>query len=397
MNKSSRIIVSLAILGVGVVAGWYGPAYLGMGLGALQPKAQQAAPASGAPSAGAGGAAAPARPRGTAVEGAVVESVSFPRGLNAIGSLRSNESTVISAEIAGRIAKINFTEGQPVKKGDVLVNLDDSVAQAELAQARANLSLAQSRFGRSTSLQTAGFVSQQAKEDTSIALELQQAFYELAQAKLEKTRIVAPFDGVIGLRSVSVGEYLTPGKDIAPLEDIDTLKADFRLPERYVADVLVGQTLEIQVDAMPNKLFEGKVYAVSPLVEAGGRSVLVRAQVDNKARELRPGMFARVQLITNETAALVIPESALAPAGQSQYVFRVAEGQADRILVQIGERRAGLVEIIDGLDVGDVVVVAGLQAVRNKAPVNMLRKPRPSSEIAQEAAKAAESLRVSPS
>lgn len=395
MKKSARILASLVLLGVGVAAGWYGPEFF-QGVSTVPQPAAQSSAKPTAPSSQ-GSAPGPARPRGTPVQGAIVESVSFPRGLAAIGSLRSNESTVISAEVAGRIAQINFIEGQPVKKGDVLINLDDSVAQAELGQAKANLSLAESRFERSNRLQSAGFVSKEAREDATNALKLQQASFELAQAKLDKMRIVAPFDGVIGLRNVSVGEYVTPGKDIAPLEDVDTLKADFRLPERYVGDIKVGQTLELRVDAMPGKTFAGRVYAVSPLVESGGRSILVRAEVDNRARELRPGMFARVQLITNQTPALVVPEAALAPSGQSQYVFRIVEGQADRVLVEIGERRAGLVEILSGLNPGDVVVVAGLQSVRNKAPVVVQGKPRAATDIAREANKAAEAIRVNPS
>jgi membrane fusion protein (multidrug efflux system) len=391
MNKSSRVVVSLVLLGVGVALGWYVPKYFqSQAMAPVTPSAAPATPA--APPAG-----AQARPRGTPVELALVESVEFPRGLNAIGSLRSNESTMISAEVAGRIAAINFIEGQPVKKGDVLVNLDDAVAQAELAQAQANFALAESRYERSNRLQTAGFVSKEAKEDASNALQLQQATLEVSQARLQKTRIVAPFDGVIGLRNVSVGEYVTAGQNIAPLEDTATLKADFRLPERHIADVQVGQTLEIRVDALPDKIFEGLVYAISPLIEAGGRSILVRATVDNLAGQLRSGMFARVQLITSQQQALVIPESALAPSGQSQYVFRIVEGQAERVLVEIGERRAGLVEIVSGLNDGDAIVVAGLQAVRNRGPVTVLGKPKPSSQVAQEAAKSAEALRVNPS
>jgi membrane fusion protein, multidrug efflux system len=278
----------------------------------------------------------------------------------------------------------------------VLVVLDDAVAQAELSQAKANLALAQSRYDRSNRLQTAGFVSGEAKEDASNALKLQQASLALAQAKLDKTRVVAPFDGVIGLRGVSVGEYVTPGQDIAPLEAVAVLKADFRLPERHVADVKVDQTLELKVDAMPGRTFEGNVYAISPLVEAGGRSVLVRAKVDNAAGHLHPGMFARVQLITSETPALVVPESALSPSGQSQYVYRIVEGAAERVLVQLGERRDGLVEIVSGLQPGDLVVVSGLQRMRPKVAVTIQGEPRSSVEVATQAAKSADSLRVAP-
>lgn len=383
MNTSSRIVLSLVLLGVGVAAGLYGPRYAsGWWPGTNTP----AAPVAQAPR------AAPGAP----VEVAIVEAVPFARGLNAIGSLRSDESTMVSAEVAGRVADIQFSEGQPVSRGDVLVVLDDAVAQAELSQARANLAMAQSRYDRSNRLQTAGFVSNEAKEDSSNALKLQQASLALAQAKLNKTRVIAPFDGVIGLRSVSVGEYVTPGQDIAPLEAVTVLKADFRLPERNVADVKVGQTLELNVDAMPDRIFEGTVYAISPLVEAGGRSVLVRAKVDNAAGHLYPGMFARVQLITSESPALVVPESALSPSGQSQFVYRVVEGAAERVLVQLGERRGGLVEIVAGLQAGDAVVFSGLQRMRPNVAVTIRGEPRSPAEVAAEAIRSAEGLRVQP-
>lgn len=394
MNKSSRIVLSLILLGVGVAVGWYAPQYLdqqGLGAGKAPAPAATAAKPKGASGKPPGGA------RGTPVELAVVETISFPRGLSAIGNLRSNESTMLSAEVAGRVAAIDFTEGQPVKKGQLLVQLDDDVAQAELAQAKANLNLAESRFDRSGRLQTAGFVSKEAREDAQNLLLLQQAAYKLAQAKLDKTRIEAPFDGIVGLRSVSVGEYVSAGQDIAPVEDTATLKADFRLPERYLGNIQVGQTLELQVDARPGSLFAGQVYAISPLIEEGGRSILVRARVDNKAGLLRPGMFARVQLITDESMAVVVPESALSPSGQTQYVYRLTEGQAERVAVRIGERRAGLVEILEGLEPGQLIVIAGLQRVRNGAPIAPLGKPKPSTEVAKEASESARALRVNPS
>jgi len=317
MNTSSRIVLSLVLLGIGVAAGWYGPQLLS---GATQSAGQ--APAASSPAGPPGGA-----PRGVPVELAVAESVSFPRGISAIGTLRSDESTVISAEVAGRVAHINFEEGQPVAAGQLLVQLDDDVAQAEFAQAQANLALAQSRYERSNRLQTAGFVSKEAREDAQNQLMLQEASLKLAQAKLDKMAIKAPFNGVIGLRTVSIGEYVTAGQDIAPLESVDQLKADFRLPERFVAIIELGQTLELRVDARPGQLFAGKVYAISPLIEEGGRSIRVRARVNNADGLLRPGMFARVQLITEQSTVVVVPEASLSPSGQVQYVYRVTEGQ----------------------------------------------------------------------
>jgi membrane fusion protein (multidrug efflux system) len=331
------------------------------------------------------------------VELAVVESMSFPRGLNAVGSLRSDESTLISTEVAGRVVEIGFREGQPVTRGQLLIRLDDDVAQAELAQAQANLALAQSRYTRSNRLQTEGFVSKEAREDAQNQLKLQQAAITLAQARLDKTRILAPFDGVIGLRNVSLGDFVTPGQAIAPLEAVQTLKVDFRLPERFVSEVALEQKLELQVDARPGQRFDGVVYAISPLIEEGGRSILVRAQVDNADGLLNPGMFARVQLITEESDVLVVPEAAMSPSGQTQFVFRLQEGQAERVPVVMGERRAGLVEIVSGLDEGDLVVVAGLQRVRAGMPLSSIGEPVPASEVARQASERARSLRVNPS
>jgi len=394
MKTSNRILASVLLIGVGVAAGYYSPVW--MPRVGLAP-ATLSAGASPTPSA-AGQGVAPARaPQTIPVELALVESVSFPRGLSAIGNLRSDESIMVSAEVAGRIAKVNFEEGQPVKKGDVLVQLDDSVARAELAQAQANLAMAQSKFERSQRLQTAGFVSKEAREDANITLQLQQATIELSKARLERMRIVAPFDGVVGLRSVSIGEFVSPGQAIAPLEAVYVLKADFRLPERHVADIRIGQILEINVDALPNRRFEGEVYAVSPLVEAGGRSVLVRATVNNKEGLLYPGMFARVQLITSAGDAVVVPETALVPSGQTQYVYRIVNGRAEQVPVQLGERRGGLVEIVSGLEVGDQITVSGMQRLRNNALVRVLGQPKPSTVIVEEAAKRERALTGNPS
>ena len=387
MNTSSRIVLSLVLLGIGVAAGWYGPQLLS---GATQSAGQ--APAASSPAGPPGGA-----PRGVPVELAVAESVSFPRGISAIGTLRSDESTVISAEVAGRVAHINFEEGQPVAAGQLLVQLDDDVAQAEFAQAQANLALAQSRYERSNRLQTAGFVSKEAREDAQNQLMLQEASLKLAQAKLDKMAIKAPFNGVIGLRTVSIGEYVTAGQDIAPLESVDQLKADFRLPERFVAIIELGQTLELRVDARPGQLFAGKVYAISPLIEEGGRSIRVRARVNNADGLLRPGMFARVQLITEQSTVVVVPEASLSPSGQVQYVYRVTEGQAERVAIEIGERRAGLVEVITGLAPGEQVVAAGLQRMRPGAAVAPLGSAKPATEVADDARNSADSLRVNPS
>ncbi|SIT23194.1 efflux RND transporter periplasmic adaptor subunit [Achromobacter sp. MFA1 R4] len=326
--------------------------------------------ASPAPTAQAVSKPAPAAPARVAV--AAVQEVPFARGLSAVGSLRSDESVVLRPEVAGRIQSIEFKEGQPVKQGQLLIRLDDSVPRAELAQARANLTLAQSHYRRAVELQGKGFVSQQARDESASTLKVQEAAVALAQARLDKMTISAPFAGIVGLRSVSVGDYVNQGQDLAPLEAIDPLKVDFRVPEMYLSKVGVGQQLTLRLDALPGQERRGLVYAVSPLVDAGGRSILLRATVANQDGVLRPGMFARVQLLFSEDKALVAPEAALSPSGETQYVYRVENGVAKRREVTIGERREGRVEILTGVAANDMLVVSGLQRVTDGAPVTIV-------------------------
>ena len=231
---------------------------------------------------------------------AAVRQVPFARGISAVGSLRSDESVVLRPEVAGRIQSIDFRKGSPWR-GQALVRLDDSVPRAELAQARANLTLAQTHYRRAVELQGKGFVSQKARDESASSLKVQEAAVALAQARLDKMTITAPFSGIAGLRSVSVGDYVSQGQDLAPLEAIDPLKVDFRVPEMYLNKVGVGQQLTLRMDALPGEDRPGLVYAVSPLVDAGGRSILLRATVANRDAVLRPGMFARVQLHSRRT------------------------------------------------------------------------------------------------
>lgn len=356
MKKAVLLAAVAAGLAAGAALGVFVPRWLAPGATTTQTVTKsQVAPAS------------PVR-----VEVAAVQEIPFARGLSAVGSLRSDESVVLRPEVAGRIQTIEFKEGQPVTRGQTLIRLDDSVPRAELAQARANLTLAQSHYRRAVELQGKGFVSQQARDESASTLKVQEAAVALAQARLDKMTISAPFGGIVGLRSVSVGDYVNQGQDLAPLEAIDPLKVDFRVPEMYLSKVGVGQQLTLRLDALPGQDRQGLVYAVSPLVDAGGRSILLRATVANKDAVLRPGMFARVQLLFNQDKALVAPEAALSPSGETQYVYRIKDGRAERREVTIGERREGRVEILTGVAAGDKLVVAGMQRVTDGATVDVV-------------------------
>jgi len=320
--------------------------------------------AEGAPGPPGGGAMA------VPVETAHVEVGPIQRRLSAVGSLRSNESVVIRPEVAGRIAEIRFEEGHRVEQGQILVVLDDSVPRAEVEQVEAALVLSRANHERAIDLLQRGAGTTKARDETLAQLRADEAALELARARLDKTVIRAPFDGVVGLRRVSVGDFVDVGRDIVNLEQIDPLKADFRVAEVYLAAVGPGQQIELSADAFPGESFAGEVYAIDPLIDESGRSIVLRARLPNRDDRLRPGLFVRVTLVLNERDdAIQVPEQALVPQGQDQFVFRVVDGKAALTKVTAGIRRDGMVEITEGLGPEDEVVTAGQLKIRDGAEV----------------------------
>ena len=322
----------------------------------------------------AGGAAskAAAAPPGIVVEAIKVAVVSLPQALTAVGSLRSDETVILRPEIAGRVSQILFREGEHVPKGQVLVKLDDSVQQADLDRATANFTLARTKHERSIDLRNKGFISSQALDEAENNLKVAQADAELMSARNSKTAIRAPFSGTIGLRLVSVGDYVKEGQDMVNLESLDPLKVDFRIPEISMSLVKNEQNLQITLDAIPDKTYDGRVYAINPLIDANGRSIVIRAQVPNKDGRLRPGMFARVRLFTSGSKdTLVVPEESLFPLGDDKFVYKVVAGKAQRQKIEIGQRREGRVEVVNGLAPEDVVVTAGVIKLREGVAVTI--------------------------
>ena len=371
MNKAALGIVAVVVAAAAAAAGyWLGQRPASPMAGVSGQSAPGGAPSKAPGMAGPGGGGAGGPGAGVPVEVVKVVTASLPQSITTVGSLRSDESVTIRPEVAGRIAAINFQEGQRVAKGAVLLRLDPSINEAEVLQARANLKLARSKYERAVDLSKSNFISGQARDEAENNLRVAEAAVALVEARLAKTEIKAPFTGVIGLRSVSVGDYVKEGADIVNLESIDLLKVDFRVPEVYMRQVKAGQPLQVALDAYPGKTFEGRVFAVNPLLDAAGRAVVIRAQVKNADASLRPGMFARVRLITSEsTDSLVVPEQALVPQGSEQFVFKVVDGRAVRAKVEVGQRRDGKVEMVSGVTVGDVVVTSGQQRLRDGVPV----------------------------
>ena len=349
----------LALVGVGVASGaawWF----------------QNKGSASGEATKPATTAAAPAGPaRAPAVEVAKVDTMTLVDETQAVGSLRSRQGVMLRPEVGGRVKQIFFNDGQRVRKGQVMVQFEDQLQQAQLSQAKAELSIAEANHKRNQELVTQNFISKRSLDESGAALEVSRAKLALADATLQRLKVLAPFDGITGLKQINVGDYLKDGADMVNIEDIDAVLVDFRLPERFQAKIRAGQKAQLTVDALPGRPFSAIVQAVDPLIEANGRSVGVRGCIDNRQQQLRPGMFARVNSVFGvRDNALVIPEEAIIPQGGRTFVVKVVAGDkpevliSERVAVKVGLRLPGKVEILEGLAAGDTVVTAGHQRLQ---------------------------------
>ncbi|MDO9624585.1 MAG: efflux RND transporter periplasmic adaptor subunit [Pseudomonas sp.] len=309
-------------------------------------------------------------PLAQAAEGPLVEVVPVERTLVrdeliTFGSLRSDESVMIRPEIAGRLATLHFREGQSVEAGALLVSLDDAIARAELAQARANLNLAESNFQRAQMLFKRGASNAQALDEASAQQQAARATLALSQARLDKSRILAPHAGVLGLRHVSPGDYLSEGQDIVNLEVLNPLKVEFRIAQKAVSQIRLGQPIEISLDAYPGERLGGEIYAINPRLDEAGRSQAIRAHIDNSDGRLSPGQFVKVSVILAERpTALVIPEEAVMPVGERLLVNLVVDGKVELREVKLGKRMDGKVEVREGLVGDETLISAGWQKVR---------------------------------
>lgn len=317
--------------------------------------------------------------KGVPVKVGAVRTGTISEEASAVGSLLANESVMIRTERDGRIATFHFTEGQLVRKGEKLVSLDTVEIEAQLAAANSDLSLNRSRLKRAEELHEKKFISAQALDDAREAANQSVARQAEIKARFDKSTVIAPFEGVAGLRQVSPGAYVKAGQDIARLEGIGTLKLDFRLPELYLGRIKPKQEAAVRVDAFAGETFRGEIYAIEPAVDEQSRTVLLRAHVPNPGVRLKPGMFARVLLVleTRENA-LIVPEQALVPQGQDRFVYRLADGKAALTKVEPGIRRPGEVEIRRGLSAGDTIIVDGQLRLRDGAQVTVLTDKLPS-------------------
>lgn len=308
------------------------------------------------------------------VEVSRVATVRLQDDAQAVGTLRSQQSVVLRPEVSGRVARIAFADGATVRQGQLLVQLDDTLQRAELSQAQAQLSIARANLNRNKELVAENFVAQRVVEESEANLQVALAQVALADARLKRMRITAPFNGTVGLSGTNLGAYVKDGDALVNLEDTSALTVDFNLPERYQSRIAAGLSVQVQLDALPGEVFEAKVLAVDPLLDANGRSISVRAKMPSSRNgALRPGMFARVLTVFSvDEAALVVPEEAIVPQAGKQFVYRIeeeGEGDAKKLVsrrteVDIGVRRGAEVQILRGVSAADTVVVAGQQRLQ---------------------------------
>jgi membrane fusion protein (multidrug efflux system) len=344
------------------------------GAGALAALAAAALAACGGDAGGARNGNGPPPP---VVEVATVERITIDEGLSLIGQLEPWESVMLRPETQGVIDEIEFQEGQEVRKGDVLFRLRDDEQQARLREAEAQLALAERAYKRANELAGERILAASELDQATANRSSARARIDLARVELERMTIRAPFDGVVAQRLVSPGNRVDDQTDLVKIDAVAKLRLAFALPEPIVDQVRTGMPFDVSVAAFPNERFPGEVYFVAPSLDPRNRHLLLKGEVGNVDRRLRPGMFANIRVETERREEiLAAPESAIIADPAGAFVYRIApDGTAERVGVELGLRRQGKVEVRGGLAEGDRVVSAGTNKVVPGKPVELAAKP----------------------
>jgi membrane fusion protein (multidrug efflux system) len=299
----------------------------------------------------------------------------FVDTVEALGTTRSNEMVIVTADTAEKVTRIYFEEGQEVKKGDLLITLAKGEENAALKSAQAELSEAQSSYNRAKGLQETKAISKAALQERLSALNQSRAAISGVTARLDKLAITAPFDGVIGLREVSVGTLVRPADVITRIDDISVIKVDFDVPSLFLPTLKKGLKIIGKVEAFGDREFIGEVQTVDTQVDPLTRTIKVRAVIPNEDRALKPGLLMVIDLIRNERQAIVIPEEALIKRGNRNFVF-ISQNKDGKTIaiekeIELGARRRGEIEVISGLGQDDHVINHGTLKVKNGSEINI--------------------------
>lgn len=290
----------------------------------------------------------------------------------ALGTARANESIEVTSRISSIVTGIHFTEGQRVAARKLLVELDNAEIRADLARAEAALQQKRSQYARSKTLSQTRVVSDAELEELEAGVLMAEADVRAVRARLDNSYIRAPFAGTVGLRYVSLGDLVGPDTLITTLDDTDTIKLEFTIPETFLSSLEAGMSIEARSSVYPDRSFAGAVDTIDTRIDPATRSLTVRALMPNDDRAIRPGMFLTVAVEKERENVLLIPEEALVPRQGRQFVFVVEDGKAIERQVELGARAPGLAEIRSGLDAGDTVITEGTQKVRNGVSVEIV-------------------------
>lgn len=307
------------------------------------------------------------------IEGYVVKPSVLEEGVNVSGTVKPYEETVLMSDVSGRVVAINFQEGSYVKKGTLLVQLFNDDLQAQLHKLQSTLDIAQQTEKRQAELMAVNGISKQSYDEAVLHVHSVKADIEVVQAQIRKTMIVAPFDGYVGLRNVSVGAVVTPSTAIATIRQVDQLKLEFSLPGKYAGMVKSGSKVKFNIQGIDGQ-FEARVVATEEGVDLNTRNLKAKALVISKNKNIVPGMYADVQIqIRDNAKALMVPTQALIPQERNKKIIVARQGKAAFLVVKTGIRQEGAIEVVEGINIGDTVVTSGILFVKPGAELNFAK------------------------
>lgn len=309
----------------------------------------------------------------TAVEGYIIKASTVSNALEIPGSLMAYESTELHPEVSGRVTQLNIKEGSTVQKGMLLVKLFDGDLQAQLKKLQVQQSILETTVQRQGELLKISGISQQEYDLSALAVSNIKADIDIIRTSIQKTEIRAPFTGRIGLRSISEGAYITPTTMIASIQQVQRLKLEFTVPEKYTNVIAVGRPVNFMVEGS-NQRYPAKILATESMVTETNRSLRIRAEVTRIDKNLIPGVFARVALDFGvDNAALMVPSQAVIPGARNKQVILYKDGKAKFTVVDTGIRDSSNVQVLSGVSVGDTLVISGLLSVKPEAPLKISR------------------------
>ncbi len=310
---------------------------------------------------------------GVAVEVERARLGSLTRTVTAVGTLVGNQLVKIRPEVHGLISKIHVTGGEEVKEGQALFEIDSRTFQAELKEAQARLSLAQAEYNRTEKLAASNFASGKNRDKVGSELKIAEANVDNAKTKLERTVIYAPFTGIIGIHNLSVGSPINEQAELATLVDVDPIKIDFKLPADYLKNISVGQTVTVKVDGFGEKTYKAIIESIDSTVEESAHSIAIRAVMNNKNGVFKPGIFARVDVVVgSKDDAIIVPQSAIEISGEEEFLYKVIEGIAFRVPVATDIQEGENVDVIRGVNPGDLIITVGQSKIRDGVPVKYM-------------------------